>query len=46
MQCVICIEGSFKNTCICTFISRICLIYQISKEGVVCREKIDHRVKR
>ena len=32
--------------CICTFISMICLIYQISKEGGFCREKIDHRVKR
>ena len=24
----------------------ICLIYQIGNEGGVCREKIDHRVKR
>ena len=36
--------GLCKNKC--TFISMICLIYQISKEGGVCREKIDHRVKR
>ena len=24
----------------------ICLIYQISKKGGFCREKLDHRVKR
>ena len=42
MQCVICIEGPL----IYTFISMICLIYQISKEGVFFREKLDHRVKR
>ena len=44
MQCVICIEQPFLN--ICTVISMICLIYQISKEGVFFREKLDHRVKR
>ena len=31
MACFISIEGPFKN--ICTFISMICLIYQVSKEG-------------
>ena len=36
--------GLCKNKC--TFISMICLIYQYSKERGVCREKIDHRVKR
>ena len=44
MQCVIYIERTFKN--ICTFIIMICLIYEISKEGGFCREKLDHRVKR
>ena len=39
MQCVICIEGPLWN--ICTFISMICLIYQISKKGVFFREKLD-----
>ena len=43
MQCVICIEGPFQN--ICTFISMISLIYQISQEGVFFREKLD-QVKR
>ena len=33
-------------TSICAFISMICLIYQISKEGGFCREKLDHRVRR
>ena len=37
--------GLFKIY-ICTFISMICLIYQISKKGGFCREKLDHRVKR
>ena len=37
MQCVIYIERLFKI--ICTFISRICWIYQISKKGGFCREK-------
>ena len=29
-----------------TFISMNSLIYQISKEGGFCREKLDHRIKR
>ena len=37
-------KGLFKI--ICTFVSRICSIYQISKDGGICREKLDHRVKR
>ena len=46
MLYVICIEGSFLN--ICTFISRICLKYHISKHRrfIFRREKLDHRVKR
>ena len=46
MLCVICIDRPFKYIYICTFISMICLIYQISKEGGFCREKLDNRVKR
>ena len=44
MQCVISIEGPLWN--ICTIISMICLIYQISKKEVFFREKLDHLVKR
>ena len=44
MQCFISIKGPFYY--ICTFISKNCLIYQISKEGGFCREKLDHRMKR
>ena len=38
------LKGLLK--CICKFISMICLIYQISKQGGFCREKLDHRVKK
>ena len=38
------LKGLLK--CICKFISMICLIYQIMKEGGFCREKLDLRVKR
>ena len=46
MLCVICIAVSFQN--ICTFIFKVCLIYQISKHRrlIFRREKLDHRVKR
>ena len=46
LLCVIYIEESFKN--ICTFISRICLIYQRSKHRrlIFRREKLDHRLNR
>ena len=45
MQCVICIDGPFKNVYV-HLISMNCLMYQISKEGGFCREKLDHRVRR
>ena len=45
-QCVIYNEVPFENTSV--FISRICLIYQISKHRrlIFSREKLDHRMKK
>ena len=36
-------KGLFKIKC--TFVSRICSIFQISKDGGICREKVKRKLR-